>query len=91
MNPQNQVIAANFERDSNTYEALTDLKELDAQGQVGFTPAPSVMRRRTSRKLPRACRGWTKRRLWRDSVVTSAPHRGSAVTTPHLTSTYEGM
>lgn len=38
------VIAVSFEGDSSAYEALTNLKQLDAQGQIGLSGAAVVER-----------------------------------------------
>jgi uncharacterized membrane protein len=41
---QSSVIVVNFEQDASAYEALTDLKELDGQGQVQLRAAAVVVR-----------------------------------------------
>jgi uncharacterized membrane protein len=41
------VIAVSFEDDANAYEALTDLKELESQGQIGIRGAAVVSRDET--------------------------------------------
>jgi uncharacterized membrane protein len=38
------VLAVNFVEDANAYEALSKLKELDSQGQLGLTAAAVVVR-----------------------------------------------
>ncbi len=40
----NNVIAVSFQEDSNAYEAMTRLKELDSQGQLGLQAAAVVAR-----------------------------------------------
>jgi len=41
---QANVVVVNFEQDANAYEALTDLKELDSQGQLDLHAAAVVVR-----------------------------------------------
>jgi uncharacterized membrane protein len=45
------VIAVTFEDDSNAYEALTSLKELESQGQIGIRGAAVVSREETGSVL----------------------------------------
>jgi uncharacterized membrane protein len=45
------VIAVTFEDDSNAYEALTTLKELESQGQIGIRGAAVVARDETGNVL----------------------------------------
>jgi uncharacterized membrane protein len=45
------VIAVSFEDDSNAYEALTSLKELESQGQIGMQGAAVVSRDETGTVL----------------------------------------
>jgi uncharacterized membrane protein len=45
------VIAVTFEDDSNAYEALTSLKELESQGQIGIRGAAEVSRDETGSVL----------------------------------------
>jgi uncharacterized membrane protein len=45
------VIAVSFEEDSNAYEALTNLKELESQGQIGIRGAAVVSRDETGTVL----------------------------------------
>ena len=45
------VIAVTFENDSNAYEALTTLKELESQGQIGIRGAAVVSRDETGSVL----------------------------------------
>jgi uncharacterized membrane protein len=42
--PDNNVIAVSFEQSSSSYEALSKLKELDGQGQVGVSGSAVVER-----------------------------------------------
>ena len=63
----NNVIAVSFQADSNAYEAMTRLKELDSQGQLGLQAAavdrPGRERSdhregRGRRRVPGGDRGW---------------------------------
>jgi uncharacterized membrane protein len=45
------VIAVSFEKDSNAYQALTNLKELESQGQIGIRGAAVVSRDETGAVL----------------------------------------
>ncbi len=44
MDGPDNVLAVNFEQDSDAYEALTDLKQLDAQQQIDLRAAAVVVR-----------------------------------------------
>jgi uncharacterized membrane protein len=44
MDGPNNVLAVSFEDDSEAYEALTDLKQLDTQGQIDLRAAAVVVR-----------------------------------------------
>jgi uncharacterized membrane protein len=48
---QDNVLVVNFEEDANAYEALSDVKELDIQGQVDLRAAAVVVREQDGRLI----------------------------------------